>query len=361
MARFFRLKTVRVERDTDKALDIAMEIPENLKEEFKFTQGQYINFRVPVDGKDEIRSYSIVNAPSEGKNIIEVLVKILPDGKVSAVFDKSLKVGDEVDVMPPIGRFFANLHPSNERTYIGIAAGSGISPVLSNLKEVLLSEPKSKVYLFYGNRKKAQVLLKAGIDEMEKEFGSRFRPVYIVSREKADNPVFEGRITEEKLDQLFDLFSDIPIEEATYFICGPTEMIKNLSEYLSKEKRVPSIQVMHEYYSPPDEEDDPEMSEEFKALPSINSMVTVIYDDDEYAFELNSKKEVIVDKANDEGIPAPYSCHGGVCRTCMAQILEGEVYMEKNYALTEEQVEKGFILTCQSHPTTHNVTITYDV
>lgn len=361
MSRFYNLKVSKVEQDTDDALTIAVEIPDHLREEFKFKQGQYINLKKTIDGKDEIRSYSIVNAPGENQNHIEVLVKIIPEGKLSPVLQQNLKAGDMIEVMPPIGSFYANLHPTNDRTYIGLAAGSGISPVLCNIKEILIQEPQSRVYLFFGNKTKDKILKKNEIDRLEKEYGSRFRVAYIVSREKSDNPVFEGRITAEKLNELFDLFGDIPISETTYFICGPTDMIQSIADFLHLEKKVPAIQILHEYYTAPDDDDDPEKSDEFKALPNINSMVTVILDDDEYTFELNSKEEVIVDKCNNEGIPAPYSCHGGVCRTCMAQVLDGEVFMEKNFALNEEQVEQGFILTCQAHPTTHNVTLTFDV
>lgn len=358
---FYKLKTVRVQKDTEEAIDIALAIPEKLKDTFKYTQGQYISFRIFVDGKEERRSYSIINAPGENADEIEVLVKILEGGKVSTEFNQNLKTGDEVEVMPPMGNFHTNFHPANERVYVGLAAGSGISPVLSNIKEALLEEPKSKVYLFYGNRTKSHILKKSTIDKMQKQFGDRLKVNYLLSREKPENPVFGGRITNQKLDQLFEMFKEIPIQQAIYFICGPTEMIKGISEYLRSMKKVPTLQVLHEYYTSPDGVDDPSKSDDFKKIPDINSMVTVILDDDEYSFELNSKAAVIVDKANDEGIPAPYSCHGGVCCTCMAKLEEGEVYMEKNYALSEDQVKQGFILTCQSHPITPTVTVNYDV
>jgi len=358
---FYKLKTAKVEKDTENALNIVLEVPAELKNEFKFIQGQYLTFRVFVDGKEERRSYSIINAPSENSNSLEVLVKILEDGKVSTVFKKDLKAGDELEVMKPTGNFHTNYHPSNKRTYVGLAAGSGISPILSNLKEALYQEPNSNAYLFYGNKSLAHILKKSEIERMEKEFGTRFRVINLVSREKSNNPVFEGRITSEKLEQLFEIFNEIPISESTYFICGPTEMIQGIADYLENTKKVPAIQVLYEYYTPPDEPNSENMSDEFKAIPNVDSMVTVILDDDEFTFHLNSKKQAILLQAEDEGLPVPYSCKGGVCCTCKAQVLEGEVFMEKNYALTDEEVEQGYILTCQSHPTTSNVMITYDV
>lgn len=358
---FYKLKTVKVQKDTDDAVNIAVAIPEELKDKFRFKQGQYLNFRVMVDGNDERRSYSIINAPSEKCDSLEVLVKVLEGGKVSTIFNNDLKLGDELEVMAPMGHFNTSHHPTNAKTYIGLAAGSGISPILSNIKEALYQEPNSNAYLFYSNRGLSHILKKDEVEKMLVEFGDRFKVIYLVSREKHVDPVFEGRISPEKLDQLFERFTEIPVQDATYFICGPSDMIKGISDYLKKDKKVPAIQVMYEYYTPPEEENAEEMSEEFKAIPILESMVTVIIDDDEYSFHLNSKKESILDKGIKEQLPLPFSCKGGVCCTCKAQVLEGEVFMEKNYALTDDEVERGFVLTCQCHPTTNVVMLNYDV
>ena len=138
-------------------------------------------------------------------------------------------------------------------------------------------------------------------------------------------------------------------------------MIKGIAEFLKKDKKVPSLQIMYEYYAAPDDEENAEMSDEFKAIPNIESMVTLILDDDEYSFHLNSKKKNILDQAIDEKLPVPFACKGGVCCTCKAQVMEGEVFMEKNFALTEDEVERGFVLTCQCHPVTNIVMLNYDV
>ena len=186
--------------------------------------------------------------------------------------------------------------------------------------------------------------------------------VYLLSREKhEENDLFEGRISNDKIDALLNCFTEIPVTEATYFICGPSEMIKKSSEFLKKEKKVPSLQVLYEYYAAPDDEENAEKSEEFKKIPNIESFVTLIIDDDEYSIHLNSKKESILDKALKENLPVPFACKGGVCCTCKAQVMEGEVFMEKNFALTEEEVERGLVLTCQCHPTTNVVMLSYDV
>lgn len=197
---------------------------------------------------------------------------------------------------------------------------------------------------------------------MVHQFEGRLKVIYLLSREKHfEDELFEGRISPEKLNALFDRFSDVKVQEATYFICGPVEMIKSVSKFLKEEKRVPSIQILFEYYTPPEDEENAERSEEFKKIPNIQSFVTLIIDDDEYNIHLNSKKESILDKALKEHLPVSYSCKNAVCCTCKAQVLEGEVFMEKNFALTEEEVANGYVLTCQCHPVTNVVMLTYDV
>ena len=361
MNQFYQLKTVKVQKDTEGAVSVSVEIPEELKDKFRFKQGQYLNFKLMLNGEEERRSYSICNAPSEKGNTLEVLVKLLEGGKVSGYFNEHLHMDEILEVMPPMGSFNTSYHPSNTKTYIGLAAGSGISPILSNLKESLYQEPNSNAYLFYSNRGTDHILKKDEIQNLEAQFNGRLKVVHLFSREKNADPVFEGRISPEKLDQLFDKFQEINVQDATYFICGPADMIKGISDYLKKDKKVPAIQVLYEYFSAPDEENSEEMSDEFKAIANLESMVTVIIDDDEYSFHLNSKKESILDKGLKEQLPLPFACKGGVCCTCKAQVLEGEVFMEKNFALTEEEVERGFVLTCQCHPTTNIVMLNYDV
>ncbi|WP_027376141.1 FAD-binding oxidoreductase [Kaistella palustris] len=362
MHHFHQLKTTRVSKETNDSIHIAFEIPTALRHQYSFKQGQYLNVRFNFDGEELRRSYSIVNAPSEGNAELEILVKHLEEGKVSTYLNSELKVGDVVDVSPPMGHFYTNHHVTNEKTYVGLAAGSGISPVLSNLKEALFQEPNSKAYLFFSNKSLSEIIFKKQIDELAQKFGGRLRVIYMLSREKHfEDELFEGRISAEKLSLILERFPEIPVQEATYFICGPSEMIKNISDFLKKEIKVPSLQSLYEYYAAPDEEGNAEMSDEFKAIPNLESMVTVIIDDDEYSFHLNSKKNSILDQAINEKLPVPFACKGGVCCTCKAQVMEGEVFMEKNFALTEDEVARGFVLTCQCHPTTNVVMLNYDV
>ena len=362
MHHFHPLKVSKIKKETNDSVHISFEVSPHLRHEFLFKQGQYINMRF-VNEKDDLRrSYSIVNAPTEGNSEIEILVKHLEGGIVSTYLNNELKPGDNVEVLAPQGSFYTDHNAGNEKVYIGLAAGSGISPVLSNIKEALYQEPKSKAYLFFSNKSYDDIIFRSQIDELAEKFVGRLKVVYLLSREKHyDDELFEGRICAPKLDELFQRFTEIPVHESTYFICGPSEMIKSISEYLRKDKKVPSLQVMYEYYAAPDDEESAEMSDEFKAIPNLESFVTLIIDDDEYNIHLNSKKESILDKALKENLPVPFACKGGVCCTCKAQVMEGEVFMEKNFALTEDEVERGFVLTCQCHPVTNIVMLNYDV
>ncbi|WP_417427612.1 FAD-binding oxidoreductase [Halpernia sp.] len=362
MQHFHDLKVINYKKETNDSAHISFEIPENLRSLFQFKQGQYLNVKLMLNGEDLRRSYSIINAPTDGNSELEILVKHLDDGKVSTFLNQNLNLGDVIEVSPPAGHFYTNYHKSNQKTYIGLAAGSGISPVLSNLLEALHQEPKSTAFLFFSNKSFNDIIFRERIDNLIEKFQGRFKVVYLLSREKHfEDELFEGRISAEKLEQLFLRFPEINVKESNFFLCGPSEMIKNISTYLKNDKKVPSLQVMFEYYSAPDNEENAEMSDEFKAIPNLESMVTLIIDDDEYSFHLNSKKNSILDQALKDKLPVPFACKGGVCCTCKAQVLEGEVFMEKNFALTEDEVERGFVLTCQCHPTTNIVILTYDV
>ena len=362
MHHFHTLKVSKIKKETNDSVHITFEIPANLRHEFSFKQGQYLNVRFVFGEEDLRRSYSIVNAPTEGNSEIEILVKHLEGGVVSTYLNNELKLGDEVEVLAPQGHFYTHYNASNEKLYVGLAAGSGISPVLSNIKEALYQEPKSKAYLFFSNKSFDDIIFRQQIDELAEKFSGRLKVVYLLSREKHfEDELFEGRICAPKLDELFERFTDIPVQESTYFICGPSEMIKSISTYLRTDKKVPSLQVMYEYYAAPDDEENAEKSEEFKKIPNIESFVTLIIDDDEYNIHLNSKKESILDKALKDHLPVPFACKGGVCCTCKAQVMEGEVFMEKNFALTEDEVERGMVLTCQCHPVTNIVMLNYDV
>ncbi len=362
MKNFHKLKVIQVEKDKNETVKISLEIPLDKKTFFSYKAGQYISVKLNLQNEEQRRSYSICDAPSENKNSISILVKQLKGGLVSTYLNQVLEVEDVLECMPPMGGFFPSMHPDNQRVYFGLAAGSGISPIISNLKEILTSEPQSAFHLLFGCQNAQTILCENEINTLKDKYGERLQIAYFFSQENSDkNNSLYGRINPETLTQYFNLHQNIPIEDSFFMLCGPTEMIKNCSDFLKKDKKVPALQVMYEYFSSPDEEGQEEMSEEFKAIPNLESMVTVIIDDDEYSFHLNSKKESILDKALKDKLPVPFACKGGVCCTCKAQVMEGEVFMEKNYALTEDEVAKGYVLSCQCHPTTNIVMLNFDV
>lgn len=362
MKHFHPLRIKQIIKETPEAVHISFDLPTEFIHYYSFKQGQYITLRHWMNREELRRSYSLVNAPGEKSETLDILVKQVEDGRMSTYLNTEAKVGDVLEVMPPDGHFYTHYNPANEKVYVGLAAGSGISPVLSNLKEALYQEPKSIVWLFFSNRSRQEIIFREQIDALAVQFPDRFKVRYLLSREKNfEDELFEGRITPQKLKEILAVHPEIPVQESTYFICGPTQMIKEVSAYLAKEQKVPSVQVMYEYFSAPDDEDSAEMSEEFKKIPNLESFVTLIIDDDEYNIHLNSKKESILDKALKDNLPVPFACKGGVCCTCKAQVMEGEVFMEKNFALTEEEVERGMVLTCQCHPTTNIVMLNYDV
>lgn len=361
MKNFHSLRICNLEKDTPEAVKITLEIPNEKASLFAFKAGQYLSFKFNINAQEVRRSYSICDAPSEKLSQVSVLVKHLENGLVSTFLTQVAKENDVLEVMPPMGGFQPILHPNNARTYFGLAAGSGISPILSNIKEILAQEPKSQVYLFFGSKNQSSVLRQKELEDLQSSYHQRLKIIYVLSREKTNNGFLEGRISPELLQTYFEKQPHLALSESYFMICGPSEMIKSCSDYLKKDLKIPAIQVMYEYFSSPDEEGQEEMSEEFKAIPNLESMVTLIIDDDEYSFHLNSKKESILDKALKDKLPVPFACKGGVCCTCKAQVMEGEVFMEKNYALTEDEVAKGFVLSCQCHPTTNVVMLNFDV
>ena len=211
MNHFYTLKVAKIQKVTDEAVKITFEIPSSIQDKFKFKQGQYLNLKFNFGEEEFRRSYSIIDAPSENSQTLSILVKQMENGTISTFLNQNLKENDEVEVQQPMGNFCTNYHASNQKNYIGIAAGSGISPVLSNLKEALFQEPNAKVLLFFGNKNSQNILLKEELDALKEQFPERFQVTHVLSREPQEDALFEGRITTEKLGQLLDKNSEIKL------------------------------------------------------------------------------------------------------------------------------------------------------
>lgn len=353
MSQFHQLKVKDIKKETAESVSIAFDIPLELANAFQFEAGQYITLRTTVNNEDIRRSYSICSAPYE--NEIRVGVKQVAQGKMSTFLNQSLHVGDVLSVMPPTGNFIAKNHTTN---IIGIAAGSGITPVLSLLKTVL--KAGGKFTLFYGNVNEQSAMFKKEIDDLLAKNPSQLTVFYTYDEGKNNGlpEIACGRIDGKKMNAF--IREDLAMLKADgFYICGPEPMIKSVDEAL-KYVGVASQKIHFELFTAPTktaETSKPTNTSSFKGT----SQLTVIMDGEEFNFDLNSDGATILDAAMQQGADAPFSCKGAVCCTCKAQVIEGSAMMDMNYALSDEEVADGFILTCQAHPTSEKVVVDYDV
>ena len=357
MAKFYKLRVKDVVKETADCVSIAFEIPGEAKKDYEYIQGQYLTLKLNVNGEDVRRSYSICSSPVTDETL-RVAVKKVKDGKGSGYLNDSVKVGDYIDVMTPMGNFYTQLNPSNTKNYILFAGGSGITPMLSIVKTVLKVEPSSRITLFYGNQDEPAIIFKTQLDELERTNRERLKVHHVLNQPQQPVPeIYKGIMDAAKNKELIRQF--VPLADNNeYFICGPGGMMDSVVVALT-ELRIAKEKVHIEYFAPPIDE---------SALKSINSTdkpvyvrseVTVICDGDEKVFTLEPG-ENILEKALDANVDAPYACRGGSCCTCRALLIEGQVEMAVNFALLDSEVEEGYILTCQSHPLTPKVVVDYD-
>ena len=352
MSRFHALKVADVIKETADCVSIGFEIPKELQEEFKFKHGQNITVRFNIGGEELRRSYSICISPFEPG--LRVAVKKVKEGRVSTYINEHIKKGDTIDVMPPTGTFTIELHPYNKKTYNLFAAGSGITPIISILKTVLSFESQAKVNLFYGNVNEDSIVFKKEIDELQIKYSGRLSVIHTLDNPKIPREeLLTGRITKDKAKKLTARFVD-PTQINEFFICGPGEMMANVKDALL-ESDVPKNKIHLEYFiTPPDEGKDAADKSLF-----VPAEVTIICDGDERVVFVEPH-QTLLEAALEANLDAPFACRGGSCCTCRAKLIEGKVLMEVNYALSESEVEEGYILTCQSHCITPTVTFDYD-
>ena len=261
-----------------------------------------------------------------------------------------------MDVMTPTGNFVLETSPENKKSYVLIAAGSGITPVLSIAKSALINEPNSDVTLFYGNKGFASVIFREELEALKNQHMDRLRIVHIFSREALGNDIQKGRIDGEKVEQLYDAFLSNTEVDAVY-LCGPESMILEAKDSMIA-KGVDASKIHFELFTSPTAKSEP--LEKVSEQPQIDSNVTIIVDGDTYDLSLDSNGQNILDAAQAAGADLPFACKGGVCCTCKGKILEGTASMDVNYALEPDEVAAGFILTCQSHPTSDKLVISFD-
>ena len=352
--KFHSLKIEDVKQETDDTVSIAFEIPSELVEDYAYIPGQYLTLKADIGGEDVRRSYSLCSAPFE--NEWRVAIKVVQDGKFSNYANKKLKKGMLLDVMTPTGNFVLNSDGSHKKTYVLFAAGSGITPVLSIAKSILHLEPNSDVTLFYGNKGFNSVIFREELEGLKNRYMDRLRLIHIFSRENLGNTIQKGRIDEAKVNDLYEAFLKDTEIDAVYS-CGPEAMILAVKKGLM-DKGVDASKIHFELFTAPSTK--AETNTESANSPKIESNITVILDGDAYELHLDSTGQNILDAAQEAGADLPFACKGGVCCTCKAKIIEGSVRMDVNYALEPDEVEAGFILTCQSHPTSDKLVISFD-
>jgi ring-1,2-phenylacetyl-CoA epoxidase subunit PaaE len=352
MSKFNSLQVVDVVRETADAVSVAFKVPEPLQKEYTFKQGQYLTLKFKINGEELRRSYSICSSYYE--NELRVAIKKVKDGRVSTHIFNNLKAGDVVEVMTPMGNFFTEMNAANAKTYVLFAGGSGITPMFSILKTVLKDEPQSRIILFYGNNDESSIIFKKQIEEWAVKNSDRLNIVHVLNAAPVNHPeLLKGMMTKEKNMQLIKNYVDATVP-AEYFICGPGVMMDNVVAAL-KELKIDESKIHIEYFS------SPVSAEPVKPSADVakGATATIIIDGDEHVIELQ-ENEAILEAALRAGLDAPYACQGGSCCTCRALLQEGKVEMAVNYALSASEVKQGFILTCQSRPTTSTVTVNYD-
>ncbi len=353
---FHPLTVAEVSRETSDCVSIAFSIPAALAETFQYKQGQYITLRTHINGQEIRRSYSVCSSPLDHE--LRVAVKQVPGGLFSTYANHTLKKGDTLDVLPPLGKFFTELDPSQAKEYVGFAAGSGITPILSIIKTTLRTEPKSSFTLVYGNRNRHAIIFKEALEALKNLYMDRFRVIYILSREKTDAPINFGRIDGEKCATLCEKTIDAQNTDA-FFLCGPEEMIFSVKEQLEN-LGVDKKKIHFELFTTPGAKKNTEQKTQNSHPQDIKSKVTIKLDGVSFDFDLGFEDKSILDAALQHGADLPYACKGGVCCTCRAKLIEGEVDMDVNYGLEADEIEQGFILTCQSHPRTEKVVVDFD-
>ena len=356
MARFHSLKVKDIRRETADAVSIAFDIPLAIQHEYQFKQGQYITVKLQVNGEELRRSYSICTSPYSEKEL-RVAVKEVKDGRASTLMNRNWKVGDVVEVMTPMGNFSSILSGNNKKNYVLFAGGSGITPMMSILKSVLYIEKQSTITLVYANRDEASVIFNADIQKIVSENADRLKVLNVYDAPTTEvSDLQKGLLTVERVKAIIENYGGVNADE--YFICGPGPMMENIKQALESLK-IAKEKIHIEYFNAVVEAVNKAAGNEATGAP-VNSEVTVIQYGIETQMKLNTTGLTILDAAIDAGVDAPFSCKGAVCCTCRAKVIEGKVKMDNNFALTDAEVEEGFILTCQAHPLTEKVIIDFD-
>jgi ring-1,2-phenylacetyl-CoA epoxidase subunit PaaE len=349
-SRFHPLRVAAVERLTHDSVAISFAVPPELADDYRFVHGQHLTIR----GDDgERRSFSICTSPRAG--VLTIGVKKLPGGAFSEGVVDALHAGDELDVMTPSGRFTTQLDPTSAKTYVAVAAGSGITPIMSIVSTLLEEEPQAQVLLVYANRTHRTVMFLDDLHDLKDRFPERFQLVHVLSREQQDVELFSGRLDGDRLGRILKAL--LPAEDVDeWFLCGPQQMVLDLRQVIL-DHGVDAHAIHTELFHA-----DPVPHSRVAVPSSVEGAahVTVKLDGRSSDFDLRPDGVGVLEAALEVRSDLPFACRGGVCGTCRAQLVEGTVVMDVNYALEPEEMADGYVLTCQSHPTSERVVLDYD-
>ena len=353
MSQYHTLTVAEVRPETREAVTVTLEVPRELRETFRFVHGQHVNVRATIDGAEVRRSYSICAAPSEQR--LRILIKRQTGGVFSS-WAQNLQAGDRLDVMPPAGLFHTPLDPAAQRRYLAIAAGSGITPVLSIVKTTLAAEPRSEFTLFYGNRASSSILFREELADLKDVYLTRFSLVHVMSREQQDLELLNGRLTPEMVHDLLRHWGPLEAMDAV-FLCGPHGMNRDLAAALQSWGYDRDRTKLEQFAV--SRQGAPRPRVEAPAAAGL-CQATLIVDGRHHTIPVVRGSETILDAGLRAGLDLRYSCKSGVCATCRAKLESGEVDMDGNFALEDYEIARGYILTCQSYPVTEQVVVDFD-
>jgi len=353
---FHTLRVAEVKRETPDAVSVRFELPESLRAAFAFKAGQHLTFRRDFGGEEVRRNYSVCVSPSEG--VLKIGVKKIAGGVFSGWVNDELKAGDEIEVMAPHGSFCWTFAPDSKREYVGFAGGSGITPVLSLLKTALELEPRSRFTLFYGNRVSAGIMFLEEIAALKDRYIDRLSVFHFLEDEEEEIELFNGRLDRAKAEEALAKLA--PADVDAYFICGPGPMMDAIEEALDA-RGTEKTRILIERFTT-----GPLSAAQAAAARALEEKAAGL----KMSVTLNGRRmnvtfdpanHSILDNVRAAGLPAPFACKGGVCATCRAKVIAGEVQMKVNYGLSAEEVAEGYVLTCQATPVSEGVALSYDV
>ncbi|PHN06327.1 1,2-phenylacetyl-CoA epoxidase subunit PaaE [Flavilitoribacter nigricans] len=355
--KFYPVRIKQIEKTTSDCTVISFDVEEQWQPDFQYKQGQHLTLKATIDGQEVRRSYSLCSSPLDGE--WKVAIKKVPQGSFSTYANEQLRAGDTLEIMPPNGRFYVEVDPDQQRHFVAFAAGSGITPILSIIKTHLQREPQSSFQLFYVNRATSSIILKEEIESLKNKYLDRFEVYHFLTQEERNMPLFNGRIDAEKLELIFRSLVD---REATdeFFICGPAEMIFAIKDFLTASGVDPK-HIHFELFNTDGIKSNGQKKKR-RTVPTDGSMssIEIIEGGKKIKFRAPKGAGTILDAALRRNADLPFACKGGVCCTCKAKLLEGEVDMEVNYALEQEQLDAGYILSCQAVPMSDTIKVDFD-